>query len=329
MTGSVRCAPVRRALGGTLVLSAALVAACGDDGKPDRTVAFLRTTAIEQASQDAFLEQLDDAGWTVGENLTVLAADVTERYEDVEEARDAVAGWVEEGADLIVALSTSSAIAATEATDDVPILTLANDPVGSGLVSNPREPEGNLTGVSFRVPPDRTLDVARQAITDLTTIGLLWPADDPGALPVRDGLLSAAATLGVPVVDASFAGPDGVRAAVRTLADAGVEITLLANAPATVRAFDALERELDEAGIAALGNTNVNDWAMIVFAPDNREAYRQLGRQAVRILEGRDVADVPLEDPGDYTLLVRADVAQRLGIELTPQLLDQADQVTD
>ena len=320
---------MRRQVIGIVTLLAASLAGCGDDGKPERTIALLRSTPVAQESQDAFLAELEEGGWTVGENLTVLDPDPDEVYEDAESGRAAVEGWLEEGVELIYALSTTSGLTAKEAAPDVPVLVLANDPVASGIIDDPRAPEANVTGVAFRVPPDRTLDVARQMAREITTVGFLWPGDDVGAEPVRDGLVKAADALGIDLVDESFVGSDEVAGAVDAMVEAGVQVVVIANAGATVRAFDAIEAATTAARLPVLGNIESNPFATVVLAPDLEAAYRQIGRQAVRLLGGTDVADVPLEEPGEFRLTVRPSRAARIGVELPEQLLAQSDEVSD
>ena len=312
-----------------LVVVATFAAACGDDGKPDRTVAFLRTSAIAEASQDALLAELEAEGWTVGDNLTLVAGDVDEVYEDGDAAGAVIDAWVEDGVDLIIALSTPSGLAAKNAELDIPVLAIANDPVASGIVANPREPDANITGLSFRVPPDRTLDVARQLGNDISTVGLLWPADDMGAEPIREGIIDAAASLGVDLVDASFVGPEGVADAVGALVAGGAQVVVLANASATVRAIPEIEAATTAAGLPVVANIESNTFAVAILAPDMVETYRQVGRQAARLLDGTDVSEVPVEDPGRFRLTLRTAIADQLEIDLPDDLLQQAHEVSD
>jgi putative ABC transport system substrate-binding protein len=320
---------MRRAVVGAVALLAVSLAACGDDGKPDRTIAFLRASPINQASQDAFLAEVADAGWKVGDNLTVLDPDVDEFYADPGAAEKAVRGWVGHDVDVIVALSTTSAVAATTAAPDVPVLTMANDPVASGLLKDPRAPEGDVTGIAFRVPPDRTLDVATRLVPGTTAIGLLWPSDDVGAASVRDGFLRAASGAKVDVVSAPFRSGDDVAAAVQKLADAHVQSVVLVNAPTTVRAFDAIAAATTAARLPVVANTNSCMFAVAILAPDNVDVYRQIARQAVRLFEGKDVHDIPLEEPGTFHLVVNRDAASTIGIEVPGDLVRQAAQAGD
>lgn len=306
------------------VLASSLVA-CGDDGKPDRTIAILRAVPVAPATQEALLGVLADAGWKVGDNLTVLDPDVTEAHADPDDAAAAVRGWVKKGADVIVALSTPAAMAAMKAAPKTPILTLANDPVGSGLLKDPDAPEGNLTGVAFRTPPDRTIDVATRITADITTVGVLAPADDPAGEPVRKGLDEAARSLSVKVVDAEFRDATDVGTAIDSLVSGGAQVVVLVNSAATVRVYDAISAALTKAKLPAVANIESNPFALVVLAPDQPAAYRQLGRQAVRLLGDTEVSKVPVEEPGEFHLTVRKDVAAQLGITVSRDLIAQAD----
>jgi putative ABC transport system substrate-binding protein len=300
---------------------------CGDDDgvRPSRTIAFLRAVPNPRpAVEAAFLEELRAAGWVEGENLTVLARDPDQTHPDG--AAEAVRGWVDEGVDLIVALSTSGARVADEEAPDVPVLFVVNDPTAAGLVDDERAPEGHLTGVTYRVPADRTLDVAMRTLGSVGVVGLLWPEDDPAAGPVRAHVRTAGRSLDVEVVEAGFTGPEEVAGAVDRLAAAGADAILLANAPATLRAGDAIGEAAARVRIPVVANT-VAPEALVVLTPDSEQLYRQLGRQAVRILSGSEVSEVPVEDPGGYRVVLSRAAANRLGIDLPDDVLRIADEV--
>lgn len=311
----------------SLVLLAGSLVACSDDAVPNRTIAFIRTSPIPAASQEALLDEIVAAGWTSGENLTLLNEDPEAVFSE-EELADAVDGFVAEGADLLVALSTAATRAAMENDDDIPVLVVANDPVASGLVVNPRAPDGVVTGIAFQVPADRTIDLARQLVGADHPLGLLHAAD-PVTTPIVDDMRAAAESLSVQLVVESFGSEDEVSAAVSRLSEAGVGAVMLVNAPALVAAHDAIEEATTAVGMPAIANTNVNDFAVLVLAPNNIAVYGQLGRQAVRLLGGADVDEVPLEEPATFNLVVRAGIAEQLGVEIKDELLAQADEVSD
>jgi putative tryptophan/tyrosine transport system substrate-binding protein len=312
-----------------VVVGAGALVACGDDGDATRTIAFLRIVPTAADDQQAFLDELADAGWKVGDNVTVLEPDVDDVHADEADAAQTVEGWVDDGVDLIVALSTASATVASEHAGNVPVVSLANDPVGSGLVHEPRAPEGNLTGTSFRVPGDRTIDLATRLAPGAPAVGVLWPEDDPAAVPVREALVVAATALHVPLASELFRGADDVGAAIGRIQSAGAGVVVLVSAPATTRAYDAIEEAADAAHLPIVANSVSVPFATLVLAPDTDTVYRQLGRQAARLLDGTEVRRVPVEDPGMFTLELRRNHAQRLGIELPADLLDEADRIVD
>lgn len=317
---------MRRVLLAAVLVTAALTAGCSDDAPEEKTIAFLRAVAYSDGSQEAFLEELESAGWEVGENLTLLSSDPNEAYPEEEAARDAARGFVEDGADLIVALASSSALAAREVAGDVPILFLVNDPVAAGIVTDERAPDGNLTGTSFRVPADRTLDVLR-SLGDIDSVAIVGPANDPAAESVREDLLRASRQLDLRAIEATFADETDAGEAVRTAAADGAEAIALVSSPTTVRAFDAIEAAATEANLPVIANTTVAEFAMVILSPDPEAVYRQMGRQAARLLDGSPVRDVPVEDPAGFVMTVRRDIAERVGIELPEDLLARADEV--
>lgn len=325
MTPSSTVRRVRRVLVVVVVvLVAATLGACGKDSEPDRTIAFLRAVPVPEANTQAFLDELAAAGWKEGDNLTVLARSSDEAYA---EPGEKLAAWKEQGVDLVIALATPSATAADTAMGDVPILFGVNDPIASGLVTNARKPEGHMSGVSFRVPPDRTLDVVR-SLGSVRTVGLLWPSEDEAAKPVRDGLQEAARQLDITLVEEGFIDEGDVADAVDRLVDDGADAIVLAASATTVSAFDAIEEATAPTKLPVIANNTACTFAAIVLAPDSPEVYRQLARQADRVLEGTPISGIPVEDPGTFLLTIRQDIARTIGLEIPKELLDRADDVT-
>lgn len=319
--------PGGRRLGALLaaaaVTAAVALAGCAGDDEPDRhTIAILRSVPAG-ATEDALYAGLATAG-VPRKDLRVLGADHDEVHPD--DAAEAVRGWVRQGAELIVALSTASAIAAAEATDRVPIVFLSNDPVGTGLVRNPRHPEANSTGVGFRVPADRTLALAQDALGDLRRIGCVYAADDPATGPTLEDLERGTAALAMNLHCAAFHAPDEAVGAVETVVAAGVDAIVLLSSPTTVRAFPQIERLVTGLSVPIITTTEA-DFAVFTLQPDGEAVYRQLAAQAARLLEGVDVADVPVEDPGHYQLVVNLVVARRIGRTIAPEIVERADEV--
>lgn len=302
--------------------------ACGGNGADDRpakTIAFLRAVA-GGGSDLVLLSELQRAGYDVGENLTILARDPAETYADPAEAAKAVAGWKRQGVDLILAFSSRGARAARDAAPDTNVLFLVNDPVAVGLVQTPDAPEGHLTGVTFRVPADRTLSLVRRTMPSATRVGLISSSTDPAAAPHRQAVATAARALGVTLIQELFADDAGVAPAVARLIAKRVDLVFISNSPTGIIARTLIQKAVAER-VPIIANTAVVDFALLTLDPDVDELYRQIGRQAARLLDGSDVSSVPVEDPLRYRVTLNQGVADRFGISFPPDLVREADRV--
>lgn len=317
-----------------LVVAVALVFGCSGDSSQSPngevlTVAFLRAVAGGASTVPEFVDELRRAGFRDGLNLVVLGADQDEAYADDEQAAQAVRRWRDAGADLIVALSTTGArIARTEA-PDVNVLFLSNDPLAAGLVSDEASPSGRLTGVTFRVPADRTLALGARAVPGLTRIGLPYPPDDPAAIANRDAVQKAADELDITLITAQFTDADDVAAAVEHLVADGVQSILLSTSPVASRALPETAAAAAHHGLPVLANTPLADFAVVSLTPDTVEVGRQLGRQAARLLSGAAPSEVPVEDPNRFVLTLNARAAGELGLQLPDDLIREANVVIE
>lgn len=311
-----------------LLVAALGLLACGKTDSPPaqvRTVAFLRT--VPGGGNDAALvDELQRAGYKRGANLRFLAGDLAETHTDPTDVAATVKGWVGQGVDIIFAFSSRGARAARDAAPNTNILFLVNDPVAVGLVADRDAPEGRLTGVTFRVPADRSLSLAQRAIPSATRVGLISSSTDPAAAPHRDAVVEAARTLGVTLIQDSFADDAGVAPAVERLIRSKVGYVFISNSPTGILARTLIQKAV--AGrVPIVANTSVVDFALVTLEPDVDELYRQLGRQAARVLDGSAPIDVPVEDPRRYRVILHRGVAATFGITFPQDLVREADLV--
>lgn len=318
---------------GLVLLGAA--SGCGDSDEPTDdastgreavTIAFLRAVPGAAPTEPAFIAELASAGYRQGENLTILAEDPEEGYADPEAAKQAVRGWVDQGATLIVAFSSTGAAAAAEAAPDTDVLFLSNDPKAAGLVENESEPEGRLTGVTFRVPADRTLSLARRA-TGATRVGLAYPPTDPAAVANKDALQTAATQLSMELLLAEFSEASGVESAVAALDQQGAEALVVSTSPLAARSYGAIATAADTHRLPAIANTSIVEFAVVSLFPDSDETGRQLARQAARLLGGASPSAVPVEDPRRFKVTINTKVASKLGITVPEDVLQEANHV--
>ncbi|HEX2152432.1 MAG TPA: ABC transporter substrate-binding protein [Acidimicrobiia bacterium] len=288
-----------------------------------KTIAILRAVPSTPSTIPALLDELRAAGFSQGLNLTVLGGDPEATYPDADDARAVVEEWQGMGVDLILALSSGGARAALDASD-VHVLFISNDPLTAGLVDDEQRPGGRATGVTFRVPPDRTLDLARRLLPDLESVGIAVPEDDPAAAAHLTTVQTAGDELGIELVVETFGDDNGVRAAVGRVAEKGVGALWLSNSPAASLVTEETGAAAEELRLPVISNSPLAPWALVALTPDTDELGRQLGRQAARLLSRSTVQAVPVEDPRRFVLTLNTSVADDLGIEIPDGLLREA-----
>lgn len=312
-----------------LAAAVILAAACTDasDAPSDLpTIGMMRVVADED--HGVFVSELRAQGWNVGPDLVILPSDPEQLLADSDAAAATLDEWLDAGVDVVVAFSTPFARLAVERAPKVPVLFLLNDPVAAGLVGDPERPDQGATGVTFRTPADRTLDLTLRLLGENASLGYLAPTDDPAVEGHRTAVLAAAEAHGIEMVEATFDGDEAVSDAVDELRRAEVGAVILASSTATVRAIDALRDALAGAELPVVANTDFIDFAVLIVTPDGAEVRRQLARQAARLLAGADPASVPVEDPRKFVVIVNRTLALELGLpEPDPELLRQADVV--
>lgn len=310
---------------GLIVVALVSCGGSATSSEPAR-IAFLRAVPGAQDSQ-IVLDVLAREGFVEGGTLEVFAADPAEAYPDPDGAVAAVAGWVEQGVDLIIAFSSSGAALALDAAPDAIVVFLVNDPVVIGLIENEMHPEGRATGVTFRVPADRTLSAARAALPGMRRVGLLYPATDPAAGSHRRAVHDAASVLRLRVVDQPFTTEGEIEGAIGRLVDEGIDALFLSNSPTAIRYASIVDDAAQSHRLPVIANTDRVPFALVVLTPDTTLLVEQLAKQVARLLNGTPPRAVPVEDPRRYQLILNAGAAAELGIDLPEELLRQATEV--
>jgi putative ABC transport system substrate-binding protein len=278
----------------------------------------------------AFVDELGKAGFVEGNNLIVDWRFVGFRPEQTAET---VAELVQLAPDvLMTAAGVRGIVAAQVATRTIPILGVADDMVASGLVPSLARPSGNLTGISIMASE---LDGKRQEI-----LMELVPASrhmaalvDPSTKgPSELGALqSAVAERGVALSVYPVRGPDEIAAAIDAAQAAGATaLNVLAS-----RMLDGNRKIILERS-AALHLPAIYQWperaeegGLAAYGPRFRNMLRQLARQAVKVLRGAKPADIPVEQPDKFELVINLKTANALGLTVPPSLLNLADEVIE
>jgi ABC-type uncharacterized transport system substrate-binding protein len=320
----------------TLLSSAAvawpLTARAQQPARKPPTIGFLVSGTPSSHGQwvAAFAQRLRELGWIEGRTVAIEY-----RWAEGRSERSAqiAAEFVRLKVGVIVTSTPANVVAAKQATSVIPIVfAAAGDPVGSGLVASLVRPGGNVTGLSMQTTDlaGKRLELLREVVPGLRRLAIMAYVGNHGAVLEMTEVQAAARTLGLDVVtfeirraediapafealkgraDALYVPPDPLitsnRVRIHTLA-------LRAQMP-TMHGF----RELVEAG------------GLMSYGPNQPDLYRRAADYVDKILRGTRPADIPVEQPTKFDLIINLTTAKALGLEVPPTLLARADEVIE
>jgi putative ABC transport system substrate-binding protein len=275
------------------------------------------------AALDLLLQGLRDLGYAEGQNLAIEW-----RYSEgkAERFADLAAELVRLQVDLIVTMSTPAALAAKQATQTIPIIMVyVADPVGTGLVASLARPGGNLTGVSDMATDlsAKRLELLKEAVPTLSRVAVLWNAADPGMVLRFREIEVAARALGVTLQSREVRSPQdfdqAFTAIIQERPDAlfvVAEVLTLAHR-CQVLDFAAQNRlpAIYEFGVFA------QDGGLMAYGPKLTDTFQRGAYYVDRILKGTKPADLPVEQPMNFELVVNLKAADALGLTLSPNIL--------
>jgi putative tryptophan/tyrosine transport system substrate-binding protein len=296
-------------------------------------VGFLRSTSFGDAAHlvAAFGQGLKEAGFIEGQNVAI-------EYRSAEDQADRlpilVADFVRRQVALIVG-NTASAHAAKAATTTVPIVfATGGDPVRDGLVASLRRPGGNVTGVSFfnSVLGAKRLELLDQLVSKATLIAAMGENPiSPDTEAERRDLLAAAQAMGKQLIVLDVSSNLEIETAFTTLIQRGAGALHVGTG-----AFMLSHRGLIVALAARHRVPAIYNWreavvagGLLSYAPSITDAYRQAGIYAGRILKGEKPAELPVQLPTKFELVINLKTAKELGIQIPDKLLALADEVIE
>jgi putative tryptophan/tyrosine transport system substrate-binding protein len=283
---------------------------------------FPLSEATRQGSP--FFQALRALGWVEGQNITVEARYGEERADRLHEL---AAELVQLRVDVIVAGDSAAIRAAKQATRTIPIvMTVSGDPVRAGYVASLARPGGNITGLSNLTPQltGKRLEFLTEVIPGLSRLAVLGP---PGA-PDWPELAAATQAVGVQLLALKVDRPEEFGGAFEAAAKERAEALIVLPAPITNRYrrrlvdFAALHRLPAMYPLKAYVQGG-----LMAYGPSIPDLYRRAATYVDKILKGAKPADLPVEQPTTFELVINLKTAEALGLTIPPTLLFQADEV--
>jgi ABC-type uncharacterized transport system substrate-binding protein len=297
-----------------------------------RKIGFLTPTqnAIPQVYA-SFVDALRDLGWIDGKNAIV---EIRRGDDDPERLARAAAELVALPVDVIVAAGTLGPLAAKRATATIPIVMgAAGDPLASGLVPSLARPDGNVTGMSLMAPDlgGKRVEMLRELLPSLSRVAVLWNVANPYPALVFGETEDAGRKLGIAVDSFAIRAPgdlDGaLQAALRNQPGAliTVEDPLTVSNRQQIAEFAAKNRLPSMYGSREFVETG----GLMAYGANIADLYRRAAGYVDKILKGAKPADLPVEQPTKFELVLNLKTAKQLGLEIPPTLLARADEVIE
>lgn len=294
------------------------------------TVGVLAPSAGRNPIDVAFEQSLQDLGRARNLNIRIETRYSAGRPDVFDSLAAELIGL---GADVLVAWSVPAAVAAKRATSHIPVIFLAADPVRYGLVSSLARPGANVTGVSFDVSPDiyvKALGLLKEAVPAVARVALLVPSGSPRLGDALTTIAAARQALNLEVSKVEVRVPANLEADVRRAKEQGAQALYVWTHDPFVWG-----RQLSELAIA--NRLPSIHWyresamagGLFSYAPSLTDIAVRLAAYVDRILRGAKPAELPVEQPTKFELVINLKTAKALGLRIPPSLLLQANEVIE
>jgi len=323
----------RRAFIGTLA-SGLLAAPLAVEAQSARTVPRIGVIG-EQTSTDPFLaafrQGLRELGYTEGQNILIeyrYAHGVIARFPKL------VAELIGLRVDLLVVGGTAAAQSAKAVTTTVPIVfVLPGDPVGSGLVASLARPGGNATGTSSVLTEltRKHLELLQAVVPRLSRVAVLYNPGGAGGRLALNEAREAGRAMTVELEVLEVRRPNELASALSALRARRTGALLAISDPVFGDVLAQLARLAIQDRLPAIYVTRgfAEAGGLIAYGPSFPDNYRRAASYVDKIIKGAKPADLPVEQPTKFDLVINLKTAKALGVTIPPSLLERADQVIE
>jgi putative ABC transport system substrate-binding protein len=318
-------------LTGALGISSATLSSYAQTVKPLARIGYLSANVAPAApSFEAFRQGLQELGWIEGQNVALewrSAAGQDDLLPNL------LAELLQRKVDVIVAEGPQATRAAKQATSTTPIIMVGGDPdpVAAGLIASMARPGGNLTGVAT-VPPEllrgKQLELLKEALPGISRVAVLWDSS-ANAADLWRAIQEAARLLAIQILRLDVADVDDLDRAFSVAQGMGAQALLMMESPLfTLHRARIAKLALDHRlpsmalfkGLAEAG-------CLMTYGPSELGLVGRATVYVDKILKGANPAELPVEQPTKFELVINLKTAKALGLTIPPVVLFQADEV--
>jgi len=289
---------------------------------------FPGSAASTAFAEKAFWTRMTELGWRQGDNLSAvnLHADG-----DPDRLLKLVGELVAARVNVMVVAGTHGAVAAKRASQTIPIVGVLADPVGSGLAQSLARPGGNLTGVSVQLSdeiPGKWLELVREAVPGLTTVAVVVNPDNPTSTKMVAQLSQAAETARIKYLVLHARRVEDYAGAFRE-ASRRAQAVIVTTDGIAIHGRYTIAQLAAQYRVAVLAGTSqfVEAGVLMAYGPDEEVTWRKMADYADKILKGANAADLPIQQPTEFSLSLNLKTAKALSIKMPESLLLRANEV--
>ena len=284
-----------------------------------------------QARLGAFLQGLQQSGWSIGRNVQIDTRWATAKADEIRRHAAELAALAP---DVIVAHGASTVGATPQATQTVPVVfPTVGDPVAAGFVDSLARPGGNATGfMSFEYNlGGKWLELVKEIAPAVMRAAVFRDPAIPTGTGVFGAIQSVAPLLGIEAIPLNVRDADQIKRALSAFARPGNGGLIVTPSSLSFLHRDLIIALAAQYKLPALYFLRpfVTAGGLISYGPDEIEQYRQAAGYVDRILKGEKPADLPVQAPVKYELAINLRTAKALGLEVPPTLLARADEVIE
>ena len=319
-------------IGGAAASSAWPLAARAQQAGKLPTIGFLgaSTPAAQSQWTAAFVQRLRELGWIEGRTISIeyrWAEGRDERYAEI------AAEFVRLKVDVIVTYATPAVIAAKQATSVIPIVfAVAADPVSTGLVASLARPGGNVTGLSSQASDlaGKRLALLQEVVPGLGRLAILANVGSPNALLEMREVQATTSTLGLEVATLEIRRAEDVVPAFEALSGRADALVIPASALTFTNRFRINTLALGARLPTMYGSRDyIEPGGLMSYGPNFPDLFRRAAELVDKVLRGAKPAEIPVEQPTKFDLVINLVTAKALGLQIPDKLLATADEVIE